>query len=318
MDELWRNGKLRLIVAGGCNLACFYCHNEGQDKHEALMGMDLVERVCGVAQHSGPPLREVTISGGEPLLHPAIEEIVARVAELGAPVTMVTNATLLTAARIGTLRKAGLAKARIGLDSLRAGKPRPSPGYLPSSDSVPAAIDAALAAGLPVELNTVLTRYNMREVPELARFAIERSLSVKFFEHVQVIRYGAAGHPGSMRSRPQVTFDEFAILLRTAGIDTSFTESPDIGPANVLAGTGSGSIRYCQYLCPHGLCWTTGTRVDPLGYIYSCMVNRGLDRLPALPRQDATTIARAAARPCRSAGGSALQPLPAGSGSGTC
>ena len=298
MNELWRNGKIRLIVAGPCNLACFYCHNEGQDKHSTMMSLELVERVRALAASSVSPLREITISGGEPMLHPAIEEIINRLSSLGAPVTMVSNATLLTPSRIGDLRTAGLAKIRIGLDSLRLGKPRPSPGYLTDAPSVPGMIDAALAAGLPVELNTVLTKFNSNEIPELARFAMARHLSIKFFEHVEVDNYGTDTTSGTMCAKPHVSFAAFAHALDTAGIGAEFADSADLGSANATAVIGDSAIRYCRYLCPQKLCWTTGTRIDPLGYVYSCMVNRGLDRLPALPRNDATAIARAGERPC--------------------
>lgn len=301
MSELWRNGKIRLIVAGACNLACFYCHNEGQEKHEALMDMELVDRVCALATSSDSPLREVTISGGEPLLHPKIEQIVARFAALGTPVTMVSNATLLNDKLIHGLRVAGLAKIRIGLDSLRAGKPRPSPGHLPSSASVPATVDLAVSAGLPVEINTVLTKYNAREIGDLAEFAVRRGLSIKFFEHVEVGNYGSADTSGTMRAKAHVPFEEFIRCLGVAGLAADFEASEDMGAANVVATIGRSTVRYCRYLCPPGLCWTTGTRIDPMRYVYSCMVNRGLDRLPVLPGHDQAAIAEASRRPCRSA-----------------
>lgn len=301
MNDLWRNGKLRLIIAGACNLACFYCHNEGQEKHNSLMGMDLVGEIEELARDSLGNLREVTISGGEPLLHPRVDTIIARFVALNVKVTMVTNAVLLDDQKIRSLKAAGLSKVRIGLDSLKQGKPRPSPGYLPDANSVPATVDAVLAAGLPVEINTVVTKNNRDELTALIRFAVSRGLSIKFFEHVEVVEYGAVASTGLMRAKPHISFEEFKALLSDDGMDLSFEPSRDNGPANEVARIGAGTLRYCRYLCQFGLCWTTGTRVDAMRYVYSCMVNRGLDQL-ASEHRDAMirTIEVAAHRDCRS------------------
>jgi len=60
----------------------------------------------------------VTISGGEPLLHPELDQIVARVRGHGMIAGMITNGYLLTADRIKRLNRAGLDHLQISIDNV--------------------------------------------------------------------------------------------------------------------------------------------------------------------------------------------------------
>ncbi len=108
------NDKLRLIVTGKCNLSCFYCHNEGQAKEETFLAEGLVERVLSAVRADGMKVREVTISGGEPLLHPQLAGFVRQARELAPDVTVVSNGLLANDELIGRVASAGLSKLRLG------------------------------------------------------------------------------------------------------------------------------------------------------------------------------------------------------------
>jgi molybdenum cofactor biosynthesis enzyme MoaA len=298
------NGKLRLIVTAKCNLDCFYCHNEGQAKDDSFVELDLISSVAGAVRHVGARVNEVTISGGEPLLHELLPEIVAIAASFSDTVTMVSNGLLADSARLAPLASAGLRKLRLGVDSLRSTKPRPSKGYLEQPFDVVAVVDAASSLDLEVDLNVVITKFNKAELGRLARFAVDRSLSIKFFEHVDVDEFGAGGSGGVMHSRPHVEFQEFVGQLREwVSPAVSFTSSDQFGESNMRCFAGPSEIRYCRYLCNYDLCWLTGTRVDASGYVYNCMVNRGIDRIApgSTVEAIAASLAAASRRSCRSA-----------------
>lgn len=296
------NERMRLIVTSKCNLDCFYCHNEGQAKGSAFMSRDGFS--CVLAGLSTSSVSEVTVSGGEPLLHPDLPFMVGALRSQAARVTLVSNGVLLTPSLLGRLADGGLSKFRLGLDSLRPGKPRPSKGYLSSPFDPEALVDLVLKHRVPVDLNVVLTKFNVREVGPLVRLAVDRGLNIKFFEHVEVGRHGSNGVGGMMSAHPQVPEQEFFSRV-DAALDhpVEFAPTVDFGSANLAAHIGDTEIRYCRYLCPFGLCWITGTRVDAEGFVYTCMANRGLDWFDSQdPDSGLLTAAAESAlrRPCRS------------------
>ncbi|GID31727.1 radical SAM protein [Paractinoplanes brasiliensis] len=302
--------KLRLITTGACNLACFYCHNEGQAKEDTFARPGDLRRVSTAVRDRGLLVSEVTISGGEPLLHPELDDIVSLAADVCARVTMVSNGLLADGRRLDRLAAAGLRKLRLGVDSLDTTKPRPSRGRLPTPFVVGEVIETARAAGLEVDLNTVLTRYNRQEVGTLIALAQTMNVSIKFFEHVAVQTFGADGTGGVMAAKPQVPYEDFLQQARlTLGQFAEFTPAGAFGDANLHHVAGDFEVRYCRYLCNFDLCWLTGTRVDPHGYVYNCMSNRGIDRLTSRMTLDevADLLERGSARQCRSSADRASQ-----------
>jgi hypothetical protein len=61
----------------------------------------------------------ITLSGGEPLLHPDLDEIIRRIRERGAIATLITNGYLLSRDRIARLNRAGLDHLQISIDNVR-------------------------------------------------------------------------------------------------------------------------------------------------------------------------------------------------------
>lgn len=76
-----------LIPTRRCNLACAYC-NEFDDHSRPVPTADLVRRVDLLAK-LGAGI--VTFSGGEPLLHPDLDEIVRTIRARGPIATLITN-----------------------------------------------------------------------------------------------------------------------------------------------------------------------------------------------------------------------------------
>ena len=60
----------------------------------------------------------VTLSGGEPLLHPDLDEIIRRIRAHGAIATLITNGYLLSRDRIARLNRAGLDHLQISIDNV--------------------------------------------------------------------------------------------------------------------------------------------------------------------------------------------------------
>jgi MoaA/NifB/PqqE/SkfB family radical SAM enzyme len=97
-----------------CNLSCAYC-NEYDDVSRPVDTEVMFERVDRLGR-LGTSI--VTISGGEPLLHPDLDQIITRIRRNGAIAGLITNGYLLTSERIGRLNHAGLDHMQISIDNV--------------------------------------------------------------------------------------------------------------------------------------------------------------------------------------------------------
>ncbi|MBV9340743.1 MAG: radical SAM protein, partial [Acidobacteria bacterium] len=97
-----------------CNLACKYC-NEYDDFSKPVPTEVMFRRLDKLAQLG---TSVITISGGEPLLHPALDEIIARIRHRGIVAGMITNGYLLVPERIERLNRAGLEWLQISIDNV--------------------------------------------------------------------------------------------------------------------------------------------------------------------------------------------------------
>jgi len=103
-----------IIPTRRCNLACAYC-NEFDGVSEPVPTEEMLRRVDRLAA-LGTTI--ITVSGGEPLLHPELETIIRRIRSHGAVATVITNGYLLTAQRIERLNRAGLDHLQISIDNV--------------------------------------------------------------------------------------------------------------------------------------------------------------------------------------------------------
>jgi MoaA/NifB/PqqE/SkfB family radical SAM enzyme len=103
-----------IIPMRRCNLACTYC-NEFDD-HSKPVPLETVGQRIDLLARLGTTI--VTISGGEPLLHPDLDEIIAHIRRRRAIAGMITNGYLLTAERIKRLNRAGLDHLQISIDNV--------------------------------------------------------------------------------------------------------------------------------------------------------------------------------------------------------
>src|SRR5215472_12184650 len=98
-----------------CNLSCAYC-NEYDDFSDPVPIEEMFRRIDKLAA-LGTTL--VTISGGETLLHPQLDDIIRRIASHGMISGLISNGYLLTPQRIQQLNDAGLDHLQISIDNVQ-------------------------------------------------------------------------------------------------------------------------------------------------------------------------------------------------------
>lgn len=104
-----------IIPTRRCNLSCGYC-NEYDDYSPPIPVQTMLSRIDLLA---GLRTAVVTLSGGEPLLHPEVEAIIRRIRQHGMIAGMITNGYLLTPQKIRALNDAGLEHLQISIDNIQ-------------------------------------------------------------------------------------------------------------------------------------------------------------------------------------------------------
>ncbi len=112
---------LRLSLTERCNFNCFYCHSEFADCHKLTPKSYLTREEAGIIAQAAIELglTRIHLTGGEPLLHPDILDIITHISRLEGvdDLSMTTNAFYLESMAFN-LANAGLHRVNISLDSL--------------------------------------------------------------------------------------------------------------------------------------------------------------------------------------------------------
>jgi len=104
-----------IIPIRRCNLACTYC-NEYDDFSPPVPTEVMIDRINRLADLGTSIL---TLSGGEPMLHPDLDEIIAAMRRRGVIAGMITNGYLLVPERVKRLNRAGLDHLQISIDNVK-------------------------------------------------------------------------------------------------------------------------------------------------------------------------------------------------------
>ncbi len=200
IDQLGRRlGVLRLSLTARCNFACPYCLPDSQEP-PGLLSLGQRLAVVGAAVRLG--LHSLRLTGGEPLLNPQLEALIAAVqplrAEGLADIALTTNGSLLTAERARALRSVGLDRITISLDGTTAasvarmaGLP-PGPRAEAALRNVLEALGHSVAAGFDpadgaLKLNAVVQRgRNEDQILPLARLARQWGIELRLIEAMDV------------------------------------------------------------------------------------------------------------------------------------
>jgi len=146
--------NLRVALTQRCNLDCFYCHREGECE-ASNTGLNTKEVKKIVEAASGLGMYKIKYSGGEPLLHPGIKEIIEFSSEHMDDVSLTTNGVFLYD-EAESLREAGLDRVNVSFDTVNPETYREITGKRRLKE-VKDGIKKAVETGLfPVKVNMLL------------------------------------------------------------------------------------------------------------------------------------------------------------------
>lgn len=253
---------MRISVIDSCNLNCYYCNPQDNNKNcQAINTLSVKKVLCIVRAATMIGITHFRLTGGEPLLHPQIDEMVSQIKKIPGvrSVSLTTNAVLL-AQHAKQLKEAGIDSINVSLDTIDASEYEHITKK-PLFHKVEHGIDAAIECGIRVKINVVLTPQT--DVVALTRYASKKGTDIRFIEMMPV----GEGHTNGVEPYKKV----IGVLLEVYGtpchIDTENREeinsgynNADNGPAEYYSFRGL-DIRVGLIQAIHGKFCDTCNRI---------------------------------------------------------
>ena len=266
---------LRISVTDRCNFRCTYCmpREHFGPEHPFLPRDELLsyEEICFVVSSLlSCGLRKVRLTGGEPLLRRDLPELITMLRERGPEldIALTTNGALLNA-HASALHEAGLDRVTVSLDAMNeatfqamSDTKQFTPGLILEG------IEAAKNIGLFVKVNAVIRKgVNEDQIVPLARACLERGVSLRFIEYMDVgntnawnvdevvsgseIRNVIEREFGTLTAEPPKHIGEVARRYRLdSGYEFGFIESvsnPFCGDCSRARLSANGSLYTCLF-----------------------------------------------------------------------
>ena len=227
---------MRISVIDSCNLNCYYCNPQDNNKNcQAINTLSVKKVLCIVRAATRLGITHFRLTGGEPLLHPQIDEMVSQIKKIPGvrSVSLTTNAVLL-AQHAKQLKEAGIDSINVSLDTIDASEYEHITKK-PLLHKVEHGIDAAIECGIRVKINVVLTPQT--DVVALTRYASKKGTDIRFIEMMPV----GEGHTNGVEPYKKVIGTLSKLYGEPCRINTEKTKEinsgndkrkiPDNGPA---------------------------------------------------------------------------------------
>jgi MoaA/NifB/PqqE/SkfB family radical SAM enzyme len=183
-------GICDLSVTNLCNATCDFCafaHNKGLVKDRRFVNLAALARALPILRRRR--IDYFNLQGGEPLLHPRIEQIVADATDANLTVALITNGWLLPN-KIDGLVAAGLRTLLVSIDSHSLGAHEKNRGLVGVGDRIREGIRRAKRAGLPVVASVTLSK--LVRVAELPPLLNDLGFTAVTFSYPRRDRFGSS------------------------------------------------------------------------------------------------------------------------------
>lgn len=264
---------LRISVTDRCNFRCVYCMPKevfGKDyaflERKELLSFEEIARLARLFHGLG--IGKIRLTGGEPLVRRNLDQLIAMLSAIdGLELTLTTNGSTL-AKKAESLKKAGLKRITVSLDSLDDAT------FMQMNDvDFPVArvlegIEAAAAAGLrPVKVNMVVKRgVNDAQILPMARFFRARGHILRFIEYMDV------GHTNGWRMDDVVPARE---IVDTIGAEMALEPADPHYRGEVAERwryqDGSGEVGVIASVTQAFCRDCTRARISTDGKLYTCL-----------------------------------------------
>jgi len=186
-----------------CPLQCSWCNNPLDfDRYRDELTTEEWKTVLRDARKMGAV--QLGFSGGEPMLRPDLEELVAEASSLGYYTNLITSGIGLTQERLTKLKEGGLKQVQL---SLQACDSELCDSLVGVRDAHKAKIEAARlikSMGFPMVLNIPVSRFNIDHVPEFIALAEELEIEYIEFANLQYYNWAMLNRSELLPTRVQL------------------------------------------------------------------------------------------------------------------
>ncbi|MBI2095989.1 MAG: TIGR04053 family radical SAM/SPASM domain-containing protein [Candidatus Omnitrophica bacterium] len=223
-----------------CALKCLHCRAEAVSERDPReLSTDEAYRLLREARRFGQPV--VVLTGGDPLRRSDAPDIVEYGAGLGLKMALTPSGTReVTPEILITLKKKGLSRLAVSLDGstekIHDGFRRVEGSY----QWTLAIIRWANQLGLPVQINTTLTRHNLGDIDAL--FGLLSSLKIALWSVFFLVPVGRGKLEDGVRGRDyERLFHKMVEFSKDSAFDIKSTEAPHYRRVVVQSGKKNGA-----------------------------------------------------------------------------
>ncbi len=221
--------QLRLVaweMTRACNLACVHCRAAACPEPDAneLTTEEGRTLIDGIAEVCKPIL---IMTGGEPLLRPDFFELAAYAVSSGLRAALATNGVLVTPEFARKIKDVGIARVSVSLDGATTEDHDNFRKVVGAFQASLRGIANLRAAGVPVQVNTTLTKRNRDHLAQIMKLAEE--VGAEAFHVFLLVPTGRARDMAGEEMGPEEYEEsllEFYRLGRKCGLETKATCAP--------------------------------------------------------------------------------------------
>jgi len=262
-----------LEITDICNMYCEGCYRQHITGHKSLE--EIKEEILFFKRWRNPD--NVSIAGGEPLVHPQIVEIVSFIAENRIKPIILSNAMALTPELLRELKRAGLAGFTLHIDSHQR-----RPHWAGASEADLNELRQQFAEmitsekGLYLVFNSTVYPSSYHEIPDVVRWGQE---NIELVNGLVFITYRTAAIDKSVaRDHTDQEVDLSRLSYARESFDESFVTAPEVYqiikdhcPAYEPSGYLGGSILHTSYK------WLAGVQIGSKHRIYGSIGKRTME-----------------------------------------
>ena len=276
IDFLRHNPRLTYLfveLTDCCNLSCIHCGSTCGRSNGTYIDTDLlINALESVAADFDPNSVMICLTGGEPMLHQNFYKIVRKIVELQFPWGLTTNGTLINSQTAELLKQLRLQSVTISLDGLESSHEmlRNVSGCFSKTVE---AVSALRAAGIPVQITSVIHKGNFHELNDLYDLMCE--LQIHSWRVINMDPIGRALRHGELL----LSYDEIGQLLdfiREKRYSKNTPMEVKYGCSHYLSFDYEREVRENYFICGSGI--YVGSILCN-GDIYSCL---DIERRPEL------------------------------------
>ncbi len=267
-DEYGRRFKtLRVSLTNQCNLGCTYCVPSTKSKKNVNNNTPLdVDNLINAVQslHDILHLKNVRLTGGEPLLYRDLIPFIKAMNEINIPHIKMTSNGYTLAGKVMEFKVAGLTNINISLDAVDQ-----ETFYVISRrknlSRILEGIEQAIDAGLAVKINCVVMKWiNDHQIIPLLKYAMDRNIPIRFLELMKM------GHLQENYQKYLFTQEEilevlsrefsFSQIGRATSVTANYWELSNGYRFGIIANISHPFCNDCDRL-----------RLDSYGNLYGCL-----------------------------------------------